>query len=73
MRLQTVREYAITVFGKEVAAAAWLGRISPAVLQGFCIVATACQTPEGFREAMLELHRIHERRLTPPGTRPPRK
>ena len=62
MRLHLVRQYAIEVFGKEAAASAWLGRVSPSVLNGSCVVSTACLTSEGFQEAMVELHRISESR-----------
>ena len=57
-RLQLVRDYATQVFGKELTAAAWLGQLSPEVLDGVCIVSTACQTETGFREAMQYLARL---------------
>jgi hypothetical protein len=57
-RLQFVRDYATQVFGKELTAAAWLGQLSPEVLDGACIVATACQTETGFRQAMQYLARL---------------
>jgi len=57
-RLQLVRDYATQVFGKELAAAAWLGQLSPDVLDGACIVATAVQTETGFREAIQYLSRL---------------
>ncbi|HUR39591.1 MAG TPA: hypothetical protein VM240_00315 [Verrucomicrobiae bacterium] len=62
LRLQIVRDYASRVYGKELAAAAWLGQPHPSVLNGECIVATACQTTEGFRQTMNELSRIDKLR-----------
>lgn len=61
-RLHLVRDFAVQVFGKELTAAAWLGQLCPAVLDGACIVATACQTATGFREAMQELARLQRLR-----------
>ena len=61
-RLQLVRDYATEVFGKELTAAAWLGQLSPEVLGGACIVATAVQTESGFRDAMQYLARLHHLR-----------
>jgi hypothetical protein len=39
-------------------AATWLSRAHRAVRGGLCAVGAACQTMEGFREAMAELSRI---------------
>ena len=62
LRLRIVRDYATQVYGKELAAAAWLGQPNEAVLGGVCIVSSACQTEEGFRQAMDELKRIERLR-----------
>ena len=58
LRLQIVRDYAASVYGKELIASAWLGQPHEAILDGVCIVASACQTEEGFRQAMDELRRV---------------
>ena len=58
-QIATVREYAVRVFGKETTAAAWLGGVNRAVLNGRCTVAEACGTTEGFLAAMLELARLN--------------
>ena len=58
LRLQIVRDYAAAVYGKELIAAAWLGQPNEAILDGACIVASACQTEEGYRQAMDELKRV---------------
>lgn len=65
MRLLIVRDHATAVFGSEQLAEAWLGQSEFAVLDGQCVVATACQTPEGFEQAMLELSRIRRDRSEP--------
>jgi hypothetical protein len=57
-RLEIARAQALKVFGKEAAAAAWLGRVNPAVAGGTCTVASACETIEGFLETIAELSRI---------------
>lgn len=62
LRLQIVRDYATRVYGKELTAAAWLGQPHPSVLDGECIVATACQTADGYRQTMKELSRIDKLR-----------
>ena len=69
-RLHIVRDFAVQVFGKELTAAAWLGQLCPAVLDGACIVATACQTATGFREAMQELARLQQLRHADDGVPP---
>jgi hypothetical protein len=57
-RLRAVAEYARRVFEDESLAATWLSRAHRAVRGGLCAVGAACQTVEGFREAMAELSRI---------------
>lgn len=59
MRLALVRNYASSVFGKETIAAAWMGRVNAAIGGGNATVAEACQSEQGFTDAMLELHRLH--------------
>lgn len=66
MRLLIVRDHATTVFGNEQLAEAWLAQNEMAVLDGQCVVATACQTREGFEQAMQELARIRRERHEPP-------
>lgn len=63
MRLLIVRDFATAVFGDEQVADHWLDRSDAAVLEGQCMVATACQTAEGFEQAMQELARIRADRL----------
>lgn len=73
VRLRAVREYATTVFGKEVAAAAWMGSVNVAVRDGSCTITDACQTLEGFLEAMFELSRVaRTRQFTHAPVWPPR-
>lgn len=64
-RLDAVRGYAIKVFGKETAASVWLGRTSPAILGGSCVISEACETTEGFLEAMAELARFERAKNAP--------
>lgn len=65
LRLLIVRDHATTVFGNEALAEAWLAQSEAAVLDGQCIVATACQTREGFEQALQELARIRRERHEP--------
>jgi hypothetical protein len=62
IRLALVRDYATIVFGKELMAAAWLGQLCPEVRGGAEVVAVACQSADGFKEAMAVLQKIHEAR-----------
>lgn len=74
LRLRIVRDYAAQVYGKELTAAAWLGQPHEAILGGACIVSTACQTEEGYRQAMDELKRVEALRggdVDAPGYRAP--
>jgi hypothetical protein len=57
-RLRAIRDYANGIFGDESIAATWLSRAHQRVRNGLCAVGAACQTSEGFREAMAELSRI---------------
>lgn len=65
LRLRLAREYAASVFGKQTAAASWLGRVHASILGGRCTASAACLTPEGFRDTMVELRRIHEQGSAP--------
>lgn len=58
LRLRVVREYAETVFGGEAYATKWLDRTNLRIRGGTCSVNEACDTPDGFYEAMAELARI---------------
>lgn len=66
MRLLIVRDFATAVFGDEQVADHWLDRNDPSVLEGQCMVATACQTAEGFEQTMQELARIRRDRQDGP-------
>jgi hypothetical protein len=59
-QLKAVREYAVRVLGSDLSASGWLGRTSPAILNGTCVVSEACRTREGFQAALLELIRISD-------------
>ena len=60
VRLRAIREYAATVLGDSATARKWLERTHHSVRRGSCSVAVACETPEGFFEAMAELARINQ-------------
>lgn len=57
-RIRAVREYANRVFDCETRAATWLSRSHRSIGRGLCAVGAACQEPDGFREAMVELARL---------------
>jgi hypothetical protein len=57
-RIRAVRDYANRVFDNEAHAATWLSRANRQVGGGLCAVGAACQDPEGFRDALLELGRL---------------
>jgi hypothetical protein len=60
LRLRAVREYADSVFGDETIAATWLSRAHRPICSGLIAVGAACQTAQGFFEAMAELARIDQ-------------
>jgi hypothetical protein len=60
LRLRAVREYAESVFGDESISATWLSRAHRPICGGLIAVGAACQTPQGFFEAMAELARIDQ-------------
>lgn len=60
VRLRAIREYASTVLGDGRSASRWLERAHHSVRRGMCSVVAACETPEGFFEAMAELARIDQ-------------
>lgn len=73
LRYQLVFNYAREILGSEGTARAWMDGPHPHIGDGADDVAEACRTPEGFRDAMLALHRIQEvaqqhRATTPPGS-----
>lgn len=58
LRRRAIREYSEYVLGDH--ASRWLGRSSFAVRRGTCSIASACESADGFFEAMAELARISE-------------
>jgi hypothetical protein len=60
LRLRAVREYAQCVFGDETLAATWLSRAHRPICGGLIAVGAACQTAQGFFEAMAELARVEQ-------------
>jgi hypothetical protein len=67
LRMEIIRNYAKAVFGKALLASAWLGRPNGAVLGGVGNVATACQSAQGFHDAMRELIRLQASKHTSDG------
>ncbi|HUR39592.1 MAG TPA: hypothetical protein VM240_00320, partial [Verrucomicrobiae bacterium] len=55
MRQQAVRDFAVEVMGDEAEATRWLGKVCYRIRGGRCSVAAACESAEGFFEAMAEL------------------
>lgn len=60
LRRRAIREYAGIVLGDDYTASRWLGRSHVAVRRGTCSIAAACETADGFFEAMAELARIND-------------
>lgn len=60
VRLRAIREYASSVLGDGRSAARWLERAHLSVRRGSCSIVSACESPEGFFEAMAELARIDQ-------------
>lgn len=60
LRRRAIREYAGHVLGDDYTASRWLGRNHLSVRRGACTIASACETAEGFFEAMAELARISD-------------
>lgn len=65
LRLQITRDAAISHFGSESAADAWLGRNVDSILEGEVSVRSACQTAVGFSQAITELASLRSERVNP--------
>jgi hypothetical protein len=58
LRVKAATSYASYVIGDEARASRWLQDCHPSIRDGSCPVAKACESPDGFLEAMLELVRL---------------
>jgi hypothetical protein len=58
LRVRAATSYASYVIGDKVRATRWLEECHASIRDGSCSVVKACESPDGFLEAMLELVRL---------------